>query len=31
MLLLNELSVDSQEIILKTTTAFLEKENNTFK
>ncbi|HDF5578819.1 TPA: helix-turn-helix transcriptional regulator [Clostridioides difficile] len=31
MLLFNELSFDSQEIILKTTTAFLEKENNTSK
>ncbi|VIG04282.1 DNA-binding protein [Clostridioides difficile] len=31
MILFNELSFDSKEIILKTAIAFLEKENNTFK
>ncbi|EGT4599386.1 XRE family transcriptional regulator [Clostridioides difficile] len=31
VLLFNELSFDSQEIILKTATAFFEKENNTSK
>lgn len=31
MLSFNELSFDSQEIILKTAAAFLEKENNTSK
>lgn len=31
MILFNELSFDSQEIILKTVIAFLEKENNTSK
>ncbi|CZR98724.1 HTH-type transcriptional regulator Xre [Clostridioides difficile] len=31
ILLFNKLSFDSQEIILKTATAFFEKENNTSK